>query len=205
MQHEVPFEPEAVLHELYSLEQIVSSIAAGSWAGGGGGGDAQLPARFSADDAAAGLQEWHDQSGAQQLAGAQAWAVGVAVFPEEGAAVPALVCWMTRGIGGGRCLRLQLVFFLWLAAAIILAPSTPCTRADSEEWSEEEDGLDSRTRKRLERTSLSSTPGRRPTPGGGGSARRRSGAGGGGGGGAAGLSARGSSGSLSAGVSGRRR
>ncbi len=65
MQHEVPFEPESVLHELYSLEQIVSSIAAGSWAGsGGGGGDAQLPARFSADDAAAGLQGWHDHSGA---------------------------------------------------------------------------------------------------------------------------------------------
>lgn len=76
-------------------------------------------------------------------------------------------------------------------------------QADSEEWSEEEDGLDSRTRKRLERTTLSSTPGRRPTPGGGGgSARRRSGPGAGGGGG---LAAQGSSGSLSAGGSGRRR
>ena len=117
MQHEVPFEPEAVLHELYSLEQIVSSIAAGSWAGGGGGGDAQLPARFSADDAAAGPQEWHDQSGALKSLPSSCLGhrLGLGVFPEEGAAVPALVCRMTRGIGGGRCVRLQLVFFRWLA------------------------------------------------------------------------------------------
>ena len=68
MRREVPFQPESVLHELYSLEQIVSSIAAGSWAAGGGGGpggggDAPA-ARFSADDAAAGFHEWQDHSGA---------------------------------------------------------------------------------------------------------------------------------------------
>lgn len=33
MAHEVPFDAEAVLHELYNLESIVSSVAAGSWAG----------------------------------------------------------------------------------------------------------------------------------------------------------------------------
>ncbi len=104
----------------------------------------------------------------------------------------------------------------WTGFAQVTAPCHPLPHllpiesqlpsfcADSEEWSEEEDGLDSRTRKRLERASLSSTPGRRPTPGGGGSARRRSGPGGGGGAGG-GLAARGSSGSLSAGGSGRRR
>lgn len=63
MQREVPFQPEAVLHELYGLEQIVSSIAGGSWAGGGGGLEGAPSARFSADDAAAGFHEWQEHSG----------------------------------------------------------------------------------------------------------------------------------------------
>ncbi|KAL4438683.1 hypothetical protein ABPG77_006287 [Micractinium sp. CCAP 211/92] len=59
MQQEMPFQPEAVLHELYSLDQLVQSIAAGSWAAPAGGGLEQAPsARFSADDAAAGLHDW---------------------------------------------------------------------------------------------------------------------------------------------------
>lgn len=33
MEHEVPFDPAAVLHELYSLESIVTSVQAGDWAG----------------------------------------------------------------------------------------------------------------------------------------------------------------------------
>ncbi len=41
------------------LDQLVQSIAAGSWAAPAGGGLEQAPsARFSADDAAAGLHDW---------------------------------------------------------------------------------------------------------------------------------------------------
>lgn len=204
MQREVPFEPEAVLHELYSLEQIVSSIAAGSWAGGGGG-DAQLPARFSADDAAAGLQEWQEQSG--ESSGVLACApmgsecgcrclAGPAPAPASSPAAQ-------QPTHDAFCCHDMMHSVAATAPTPTPALHPLVAQADSEEWSEEEDGLDSRTRKRLERTTLSSTPGRRPTPGGGGgSARRRSGPGAGGGGG---LAAQGSSGSLSAGGSGRRR
>lgn len=38
MEQEVPFDPEAVLHELYALESIVASVAAGNW-------DRQVPKR----------------------------------------------------------------------------------------------------------------------------------------------------------------
>ncbi|KAL4440084.1 hypothetical protein ABPG75_003085 [Micractinium tetrahymenae] len=136
MQQEVPFQPEAVLHELYSLDQLVQSIAAGSWAAPAGGGLEQAAsARFSADDAAAGLYEWDHSD-------------------------------------------------------------------DSGGFSDEEDeGLDRRTRHRMER-GLSSTPGRRPVAGGGGggggSQRRRNSSGN--------LAASRSSGSLgAAGSAGRRR
>ncbi|PSC73811.1 E3 ubiquitin-ligase ORTHRUS 2-like [Micractinium conductrix] len=52
MQQELPFQPEDLLSELYSLDQLVQSIAAGSWPGGGGGGPppAGMAQRFGADD-----------------------------------------------------------------------------------------------------------------------------------------------------------
>jgi hypothetical protein len=55
MRREVPFQAETMLHDLYSLDQMVNSISSGSWAGGGGGGGSlQPPARLSAADA----EEW---------------------------------------------------------------------------------------------------------------------------------------------------
>jgi hypothetical protein len=65
MRREVPFQPEGMLHELYSLEQIVQGCASGGGSGGGGGlgQAAAAAARFSADDAAAGFHEWQEQSG----------------------------------------------------------------------------------------------------------------------------------------------
>ena len=63
MRREVPFQPEGMLMQLYSLEQIVQGCASG---GSGAGGLGQAPtaaARFSADDAAAGFHEWQEQSG----------------------------------------------------------------------------------------------------------------------------------------------
>jgi hypothetical protein len=71
MRREVPFRAEEVLHSLYSLDQLVQQIAAGGWRSAAGGaplGPAPLAARFSADDAAAGLHEWQEHSGARHRA-----------------------------------------------------------------------------------------------------------------------------------------
>lgn len=60
MLQEVPFSPEAVLHDLYSLDQVVCQIAAGTWTTAVGSTEQMQAARFNAEDAAAGLHEWQE-------------------------------------------------------------------------------------------------------------------------------------------------
>lgn len=62
LRREVPFQPEALLRDLYRLEGIVTACTAGSWAGDAGLGGSGGPAahRLGAEDAADG-EEWCEE------------------------------------------------------------------------------------------------------------------------------------------------